>query len=206
MSDLYLLVTADPLLAACEDWRSRYNTARAAAIDYVRSIGSHSWMPSREGDVLGLGPIDPVPKGWRLERPRSRGSRPKMLPARGQAGDDVRAAIAALPRFPRQHEIAVLIGHPCGVSWVGSDGGTGFSSMGYSFDPVFLGWANHGGQHQFIIRCPDAAYYVQQVRDDRPGCTIKLGEWTLPVGASLITKARADLIYAEAAVARENAA
>ena len=147
---------------------------------------------------MGIPLVDPVPPGWKVRRRRRVGDHDFLVPASGKKGDGVRAEIAALPKQPNHHEVASEIGHPEQIKWK-CEHGQGFSMMGRSWNPVFLGWAGE----TFIISGANADKFVAETRRHHPGCEILGGEWTPPSGLRQITKAESDLIYAQEKVKEE---
>ena len=198
---LHLVVEAEPFLSVCRAWRARYDEAQNTAYAFCKKHGSDGFFPDIGGDLYAITTQPSVPEGWSIKRSKRVAARDKLVPAKGPKGDAIRAEIDALPKHPRHHEIAAAMSHPCQLSYE-YEGGSGCGVMGYAFDPVKLGWAGE----TLIILAPNADYYVQQKREDHPGCTITQGEWTIPDGLRLITKAQKDLIYAQEAVASEGRA
>ncbi len=197
---LYFKVEGTELLAVCEAWRKRYNVARAAASEFAKKHGSDGVFPDLHGDLIAITIQETIPSGWRVQKARRVAWQDRLVPAKGLTGDAIRAEIEALPKHPHNREIAEAISHPCQVSWESANG-RGFSSMGYAFDPVQLCWAGE----TFIISCPNAEKYVAETRAQHPGCTVTRGEWTLPPGLTAISKAQVGLIFAQQAVADEQA-
>jgi len=109
---LYLLVEADPILSICRDWRNRWMAARKAAWDFASSLGSPGIFSSLDDNCTALVLVTPIPDGWCLAKRRRVTHQPRMVPLNGTAGDEARAAMAALPTHPHWDEIAKAIGCP----------------------------------------------------------------------------------------------
>jgi hypothetical protein len=199
---MILLVESDPILSACAAWRARWIEARAAAYAFAKAMGSSSWTAGWYGELVALAPVDPVPAGWTVTKPRRQRDWRRMMPAKGPAGAAARAAIEALPKPPQQGDIAKLIGHPCNVAWEMPDGSArGSGAMGRSIHPVQITFATRDSP--MVIFCPDPAPRLARLRRDYPGCVITSGEWTPPPGVVQISQARADFIAAEARLRAE---
>jgi hypothetical protein len=196
---LYLIVEAEPFLSICREWKHRHDTARAATFAFAEKHGSNGVFPDFYGDVIGITVQRSVPPGWSVKKARRVAQHHRLMPAKGQAGDAVRAEIAALPKHPRHAEIADAIGHPCNISYKCENGRWGSGVMGDDWEPVSIGWAGD----TFIIKAPNADRYVAQQLAEYPNCTITLGHWTVPDGLTRITKAEKELLYAQAAVDQE---
>ena len=198
--NLYLVVEAEPFLSTCREWKHRYGVARAATFAFAEKHGSNGVFPDLYEDLIGLTVQPTVPPGWCIKKARRVAQHDRLVPAKGPAGDVIRAEIEALPKHPRHSEIAQALGHPCQVVYK-YEGGKGFSLMGRAFNHVQLGWASD----TFMIVVPNAERYVQEHLERYSGCEIIEGRWTVPEGLRSITKSEQELIYAQAAVDQERA-
>ena len=199
--ELHFIVEGGAVLAACRDWRDRYQAACAAAADYAKGLGSSAFCVPILSETLGvLAAADPIPGGWRRVASRRAGAAPLMVPLKRAEGAAAREALAALPKFPLQAEIAEAIGHPGTIRWRVSGEAYGSRIIGNRMEPVQLYWP---ASELLLIVCGDPAHAVRDARLENPGCVIEHGEWTPPSGLRALTEAQRDLLVAQARVNEE---
>lgn len=199
---LYLLVESEPYLSGCVAWKERHDAGMKASWAFARSLGADCFLPGMNNELVALPVLDPVPEGWKVLKARRVNEKSRLIPIVGKAGDAVRAALAALPKMPRWHEIAELIGHPCQINYSSEAGGIegAMCTAGVGFwRLVDLAWT----REHFLILAPDTAPMIQELRDEIPDIVIEQGEWPVPPGLRPISKARWDLIFAQAKVEEE---
>lgn len=199
---LYLIPEAEPYLSACTDWLERYQEYGRAAFALAASIGAAGFFPNFDHEVIALTMVDPIPSGWARAKIKGRGA-PRLVPAKGAPGDKARALLTALPPMPKWNEIAALIGHPCQIKYCSPESGSsGFSTCGVGFwSLVNITWAGDN----IAILAKDPQPQIAVLRNKYPDVIIENGDWSPPVGLRSISKARWNLLVAQAEVDSERA-
>jgi hypothetical protein len=221
-----LLVTGEPWLKMCQDWRASYLAAKEAGRQFVEAMGSTGGYENLDTHKLsGVYAMHPTPPGWRLVRGKQ-GKPDYMVPhdrardkAQKAAGIEARKALDALPGADNLQPIAEAIGVPRNVNWHTPgyvrpcaengwkrEGGWGNSAAGDSwsffFNPIQMTWFGE----TFVICGPNTTRQIAKIREEHPDAVITEGEWPpLPEGLREITEAEHDLLRAQWKVEQERA-
>jgi hypothetical protein len=176
-------ITGEPYLSRALAYKAEYEAAAQVWSAFSKKHGASGF------NYQGLTFDQPPPTGWTKPSGLHKISRPKK-------NTDAATEMANLPRPPQGWSVFPTNEIPYVYSYEAPEDIRGSSTVGFFFFGGHVGWTSKG---RFICAIPHVAREIAAHKEIYPNATYGEGQekWRVPDGLREISKAEADLIFAQ---------